>query len=64
MQIGGVSIILLFGIINLVLLLFQLSTGMRWIKVPFTTHRKSGIALMISAVIHASLAIFSAQGNF
>jgi len=58
-KIGGISIILIFGIINLVLLLFQLSTGMRWIKVQFTTHRKSGIALLISAVIHAFLAIFT-----
>jgi len=52
--------VLIFGIINLVLLLFQLSTGKRWIKVSFATHRKSGIALVISAVIHAILAILSA----
>jgi hypothetical protein len=51
--------ILLFGIINFVLILFQLSTGMRWIKVPYSTHKKTGIALLTSAVIHALLAILS-----
>lgn len=60
MKIGGISIVLIFGMINLVLLFFQLSTGWRWIKVNFTTHRRSGIALVISAVIHAILAILSA----
>ena len=60
MKIGGLSIVLIFGIINLVLLFFQLSTGRRWIKVNFTIHRRSGVALIISAVIHAILAILSA----
>jgi len=59
-KIGGISIILIFGIINLVLLFFQLGTGKQWIKVHFTTHKKSGVALLISAVIHGLLAIFSA----
>ena len=35
MKIGGVSIILILGFINMILILFQLSTGLRWIKVPF-----------------------------
>jgi hypothetical protein len=49
--------ILAFGIINLLLILFQLSTGMRWVKIPYKTHRKTGIALLISGVIHATLAL-------
>jgi hypothetical protein len=57
MSIGGISLILLLGIINLILLLFQLSTGLRWVKVPFGTHRKTGMALFISAVLHALLAL-------
>lgn len=56
MKIGGVSIILLLGILNMVLILFQLSSGLRWIKVSFATHRKSGIVLFFSALIHAILA--------
>jgi hypothetical protein len=35
MKIGGVSIILILGSINMILILFQLTTGLRWIKVPF-----------------------------
>jgi hypothetical protein len=61
MNIGGISIILILGIINLILLLFQLSSGLRWVKVPFGTHRKTGIALLISAVLHALLAFLASS---
>ncbi len=56
MTIGGLSIILLLGIFNFLLILFQLSTGHRWIKVPFGFHRKTGIILLISATLHGLLA--------
>lgn len=59
MKIGGVSIILLLGIINFVLILFQLSTGLRWIKVPFPFHRRTGITLLVSATLHAVLAFLA-----
>ncbi|MBW1852207.1 MAG: hypothetical protein JRJ15_12415 [Deltaproteobacteria bacterium] len=59
MSVGNVSIILILGILNLVLIVFQLCTGMRWIKVAFKTHRKSGIILIISAALHASLAFIA-----
>ena len=36
MKIGGISIVLILGMINFLLLLFQLSSGMRWIKVTVT----------------------------
>lgn len=55
MTIGGVSIILIGGMINLILLLFQLLSGLRYIKVPFGVHRKTGIILVFSAIIHAIL---------
>ncbi|MGB9627601.1 MAG: hypothetical protein ACPL6D_02970 [Thermodesulfobacteriota bacterium] len=58
-MIGNVPIILILGIFNFLLILFQLSTGMRWIKVSFRTHRKSGMLLLISASIHALLGILS-----
>jgi len=57
MVIGGISIILILGGINLLLLLFQLSSGMRWLKVKFGVHRKTGILLFISASIHGFLGI-------
>ncbi|MCF8079059.1 MAG: hypothetical protein K9K88_07245 [Desulfobacterales bacterium] len=59
MVVGGVSMILVLGIVNFLLLLFQLSTGLRWIKVPFGVHRKTGILLFIVAVVHGSLGILA-----
>jgi hypothetical protein len=59
MTIGGISIILILGIVNFVLLLFQLSTGLRWIKVPFGVHRKTGIAFFIIASIHGLLGLIA-----
>ena len=56
MTIGGVSIILLLGILNMVLVIFQISTGLRWLKVPFGVHRRTGTVLFFSAAIHAILA--------
>ena len=58
-MIGGISIVLILGIVNFLLILFQLSSGLRLIKVSFLTHRKTGIALLISASLHALLGILS-----
>ncbi len=58
-MIGDIPIILILGIFNFLLILFQLSTGMRWVRVSFRTHRKSGILLLIFASIHALLGILS-----
>jgi hypothetical protein len=59
MKIGGVSIILILGLINMTLISFQLSTGLRWIKVPFRMHKKTGTILFISAALHGLLAYFA-----
>ena len=59
MVIGGISIILILGIINFLLLLFQLATGLRWIKVRFGVHRKTGILLFVIATIHGLLGILT-----
>jgi len=59
MKIGGISIILILGICNFLLLLFQVSSGLRWIKVPFGVHRKTGFTLFIIAIIHGTLAILT-----
>jgi hypothetical protein len=56
-MIGGISIVLILGAINFLLILFQLSSGFRLIKVSFVTHRKTGIALLISASLHPLLGI-------
>jgi len=55
MKIG--DIIPILGMVNFLLLLFQLSTGLRWIKTPSAVHRKTGITLFIAATIHGALAI-------
>jgi hypothetical protein len=62
MMIGGVSIILILGILNIFLILFQISTGLRWIGVPFHIHRKTAIILFFSAALHGVLAIFASYG--
>ncbi|MDH4265967.1 MAG: hypothetical protein OEW45_10050 [Deltaproteobacteria bacterium] len=56
MKIG--SIILILGVINFLLVLFQISTGLRFIKVPFTIHKRTGILLFITALIHGALAVY------
>ena len=57
MTIGGISIILILGIINFILVLFQLSSGLRFIKVSFGFHKNAGIVLFFTAAIHGVLAI-------
>ena len=55
MTIGGASIILILGICNLLLILFQLLSGLRVIKVKFGVHKKTGIALVVFATVHGLL---------
>ena len=57
MTIGGISIILILGIINFILVLFQLVSGLRFIKVSFGFHKTTGIVLFFTATIHGALAI-------
>ncbi len=59
MNIGGISIILLLGICNLLLVLFQLVSGFRIIKVNPKVHKKTGIALVIFTLAHGFLAFFA-----
>ncbi len=56
MTIAGISLVLIMGIINLLLVTFQVSTGKRWIKVKFNWHRRLGVLLLFTALIHAILA--------
>ena len=57
MSVGGVSIILILGVFNLVLLLFQAASGLKIIKVQYGVHKKTGIALLIMALVHGFLGI-------
>ena len=61
MTIGGISIILILGVMNLGLLLFQLLTGLRIVKVRFGVHKKSGIVLFILALIHGALGVLASS---
>jgi hypothetical protein len=57
MTIGGISIILILGIINFILLLVQLGSGLHFIKLSFALHKRSGIVLFVTASLHGLLAI-------
>ncbi len=57
MTIAGVSIILILGIINFILLLVQLTSGLHIIKLSFSFHKNAGIILFITGSIHGLLAI-------
>ncbi len=59
MKIGGISILLLTGILNYILILFQLGSGLRILKVPLGVHRKTGALLVVCASAHALLAILA-----
>jgi hypothetical protein len=45
------------GALNFALISFQVASRRRWIKVPMTIHRRTGIALMLSAALHGAMAI-------
>jgi len=62
MIVGSISIIVILGILNMLLILFQISSGLRWIKVPFGVHKRTGITLFFSAALHALFAILANYG--
>lgn len=59
MTIAGVSIILILGICNFGLVLFQAASGLRIIKPKFGVHKKTGLALVATATVHAVLAFLA-----
>ncbi|RPI96106.1 MAG: hypothetical protein EHM32_04020 [Spirochaetales bacterium] len=59
MNIGGVSIILILGLVNMALLVFQLLSGLRVLRVPIAIHRRMGILLVVIAILHATLAFMA-----
>ena len=55
----GVNVILWLGVINLFLVLFQLLSGLKVLKVKYKTHKRMGILLFFTAFIHGIYAIVS-----
>ncbi|MBW6521038.1 MAG: hypothetical protein K0A99_08535 [Desulfoarculaceae bacterium] len=61
MRIDGISLVQSLGIINFILLLFQLSSGRHWIRVKIGVHRKVGLVLVATATLHGFLALVTAN---
>lgn len=51
------TIVMALGILNLLLIWFQIASGRRWIKINIKVHRKTGIALVASGTVHGALAL-------
>jgi hypothetical protein len=51
-------LILPLGIINFLLIMVQILSGLRVIKIPFKAHKYCGIALGVFALIHGAIAVF------
>ncbi len=61
METGGMSLVQILGVINFMLLMFQLFSGQHWIQVKIGIHRKVGLALVATASLHGFLAILTAN---
>jgi len=61
METGGMSLVQILGVINFMLLMFQLFSGQHWIQVKIGIHRKVGLALVATASLHGFLAIVTAN---
>ena len=59
MENEGLSLVQILGLINFMLLLFQLFSGQHWIQVKIGIHRKVGLALVASASLHGLLAMLA-----
>jgi len=53
----GFPLHLWLGLLLLLLLTFQVLTGKRIIKLPFTWHRGNAVLITVTAVIHAFIAL-------
>jgi hypothetical protein len=53
------KIILVLGIINFALVLFQVASGMKYIQMSFTAHKRAGITLLVTATLHGAIAILA-----
>jgi len=53
----GIDIVLWLGIVNLLLVLFQLLSGLKVLKVKYKIHKRMGILLFFTAFTHGIVAI-------
>jgi hypothetical protein len=53
----NINIILWLGIINLLLALFQVLSGLRYIKVKYKLHKWLGVTFFFTAMIHGIYAL-------
>ncbi|UCG28006.1 MAG: hypothetical protein JSV24_01220 [Bacteroidales bacterium] len=51
-------LIIILGIVNLILVLIQLLSGLKVIRISIKNHRFFGIALAVGAFIHGLLALY------
>ena len=58
MEIFGIDIVLLLGIVNIFLMTFILLTGLRVIKLKHYFHKITAIVFAIFVITHAFIAIF------
>jgi hypothetical protein len=59
MSIFGISVVLLLGVVNFFLIIFQFISGMHYIKVNYKLHKKTGIVLFITGILHGILAVLA-----
>jgi len=53
------KVILILGIINFVLVLLGVASGMKYIKISFIAHKRAGIILLVTAALHGTLALLA-----
>ncbi len=53
------NIILILGIINFILVLIQVASGLRYITFSFLMHKRVGIILLVTATLHGAIAILA-----
>lgn len=56
MFILGISVIKITGFLNIILLAIQFLSGMHYIRMPWRLHRKIGLVLTVTVMLHAALA--------
>jgi hypothetical protein len=52
------SLILPLGIINFILVLVQVFSGLKIVRISYKAHKYCGIALGVFALLHGAIAIF------
>ena len=50
------KLVMIMGAVNILLVFFQLLSGLRIIKVSYTLHRRTGMLLLVCAIVHGTAA--------